>query len=89
MGRKSKYEDNVKPYLKEVKEWRKIGVTEEKIAERLGISVASLNEYKKKYPEFSENQNFFMANGKIINKYKTLEQNGIKNSDVIVLNEIE
>ena len=42
-----------------------------------------------KYPEFSENQNFFMANGKIINKYKTLEQNGIKNSDVIVLNEIE
>ena len=30
-----------------------------------------------------------MANGKIINKYKTLEQNGIKNSDVIVLNEIE
>lgn len=54
VGRKSKYDDNVKPYLKEVKEWRKIGVTEEKIAERLGISVASLNEYKKKYPEFLE-----------------------------------
>jgi len=43
----------------------------------------------KKYPEFSENENFFTANGKKINKYKTLEQNGIKNNDVIILNEIE
>ena len=42
-----------------------------------------------KYPEFSENQNFFTANEKKINKYKTLEQNGIKNNDVIILNEIE
>ena len=46
-------------------------------------------ELYKKFPEYSENENFFMANGNKINKYKTLEDNKIKNSDVIILNAIE
>ena len=41
----------------------------------------------KKYPEYTENENFFILNGKKINKYKTLEQNGVKNNDIIILNE--
>ena len=41
------------------------------------------------FPEYSENDNFFILNGKKINRYKTLEENGIKNNDIIILNEIE
>ena len=39
-----------------------------------------------KYPEFIESDNYFTVNGKIINKYKTIEQNKINDSDIIVLN---
>ena len=53
-GAKSKYETCVKPYLSEIQEKVKQGVTEEAIADALGISVASLNNYKNKYPEFKE-----------------------------------
>ncbi|MBR3209522.1 MAG: hypothetical protein IKF82_04560 [Bacilli bacterium] len=52
-GRKSKYEQCVKPYLDDISEKIKHGVTEEEIAKSLGISVATLNNYKK-YPEFKE-----------------------------------
>ena len=45
-------------------------------------------ELYKKYPEYSENENYFIFKGKKVNRYKTLEQNGIKNNDVIILNEI-
>ncbi len=39
------------------------------------------------YPEYNDGEdNFFTVNGKKILKYKTLEENGIKNSDVILLN---
>ena len=41
----------------------------------------------KKYPEYTENENFFILNGKKINRYKTLDQNGVKNNDIIILNE--
>ena len=40
------------------------------------------------YPEYSENDNFFILNGRKINRYKSLESNGIKNNDIIILNEI-
>ena len=38
-----------------------------------------------KYPDYSEvgNDNFFLANGKKINRYKTLAENGINNNDVL------
>ena len=42
-----------------------------------------------KYPKYRETQNFFISNGNIINRFKTLEENNIKNSDIITLNEIE
>lgn len=53
-GRKNRYEQDVKPYLKEINEKVRQGVTEEQIADWLGICVASLNNYRNKYPEFAD-----------------------------------
>ena len=43
----------------------------------------------KEYPEYLESENYFTVNGKKINKYKTLEENEIKNSDIIILNKLD
>lgn len=53
-GAKSKYERQVQPYLKEINSKVRQGVTEEAIAKSLGISVASLNNYRNQYKEFAE-----------------------------------
>lgn len=53
-GRKSKYETEVKPYLDEINKKIREGVIEEEIAKSLNISVATLNNYKLKYPELRE-----------------------------------
>ena len=37
------------------------------------------------YPEYSESDIFFMVNGHKISKYKTLDENKIKNNDIIIL----
>ena len=44
----------------------------------------------KEYPEYSENEgeNYFLVNGRKIYRYKSLEENGIHNSDIIILNKI-
>lgn len=52
-GAKSKYESLVRPYLNEIEKKVREGVTEAAIAEALNISVASLNNYRNKYPEFA------------------------------------
>jgi len=39
-----------------------------------------------KYPEYIEYENYFLVNGIKINKNKTIEQNNIKYSDIIILN---
>ena len=39
-----------------------------------------------KYPEYIEKENYYIANGIKINKNKTIEQNKIKYSDIIILN---
>lgn len=49
---KSKYETHVKDKLILVEGWARDGLTEEQIAKNLGISVKTLNEYKKKHPQF-------------------------------------
>ena len=53
-GAKSKYETCVKPYLDEINKKVRQGVIEEEIAKALNISVATLNNYKKQYPELVE-----------------------------------
>lgn len=50
MGRKNKYESNVKPFLSEISKWYE-DMTEGQIAKKLGVSVASFENYKKDYPE--------------------------------------
>ena len=53
MGRKGKYETNVQPYLRDIKEWYQT-MTEGQIAKRLGVSVASFENYKSRHPELIE-----------------------------------
>lgn len=53
MGRKNRYESHVKPHLEEIKEWYQV-LTEKQIAEMLGVSVTSFENYKIKYPELRE-----------------------------------
>lgn len=53
-GAKTKYDTLVKPYLTEINEKVRRGVTEAEIANALGISVASLNNYRNQHPEFAE-----------------------------------
>ena len=43
----------------------------------------------KDYPEYQEEENFFTVNGIKIIKSKSLEENKIKNNDIIILNKIE
>lgn len=53
MGRKDKYETNVKPRLPEIRSW--VGEhTEKQIAKMLGISVSSFEKYKTNHPELAE-----------------------------------
>lgn len=53
-GRPSKYETNVKPFLKQIGEWKRNGATDEQIEEKLGVSHDAFITYKKKYSELSE-----------------------------------
>lgn len=53
-GQRGKYASLVKPYLTDIQKKVREGVTEAAIAKSLGISVASLNNYRNQYPEFRE-----------------------------------
>lgn len=54
MGRKSRYETHVKPYLQQISEWYQ-DLDEKQIAvERLGIAVSTFEKYKREHPELVE-----------------------------------
>ena len=38
------------------------------------------------YPEYKETNNYFICNGLVIKRFKSLEENKIKDSDKIILN---
>ena len=42
-----------------------------------------------KYPSYKDTENYFLVNGYKINRHRTLEENKIKNNDVITLMLIE
>ena len=46
-------------------------------------------ELYKKFPQYFENDITFRLNGKKINRFKTLGENGIKNNDIIEMKEIK
>ena len=39
----------------------------------------------KEYPDCANSENYFMVNGNIINRFKSLKDNNIHNSDIILL----
>lgn len=47
-----KFETNVEPNLDLVAAWIRDGLSREQISENLGITVSSLDKYRRKYPEF-------------------------------------
>ena len=42
-----------------------------------------------KYPELIDTKNYFISKGIVINRYKTLENNNIKDGDIITLNKLK
>ena len=61
-GRKGKYETHVKPRLKEIEEWKKVGATDEQIATQLGIGISTFYDYQKQYKEFSDTIKYATTN---------------------------
>jgi hypothetical protein len=47
----SKYQTYVYPYLDRISEWSSVGVSEKRIAEKLGVAYQTLITYKGRYPE--------------------------------------
>jgi len=47
---------------------------------------ASLYEY---YPQYKETENYFLVNGKKVNRHKTLEDNKINDNDILTLGVID
>ena len=39
----------------------------------------------KKYPKYKDFENYFLVNGTKINRHRTLEENKIKNNDILTL----
>lgn len=52
--RQSKYETHVLPYIDRIPSWRKQGLTEEQVAQKLGIAYSTLNVYKDNHSALSE-----------------------------------
>lgn len=53
-GRKGKYETHIAPYFETIDKLLNDGASEKQVAESLGISYASWNNYKRDYPELRE-----------------------------------
>lgn len=53
-GAKSKYETHVKPYFDKIENWLNGGASEEQVADALGISYSSFNNYKVQHEELME-----------------------------------
>ena len=53
-GRKSVYETHIEPRLKDIKKWREIGATVEKICDVLGISKTTYHKYLDCKTEFMD-----------------------------------
>lgn len=53
MGRKSRYESHVQPFLEQVKEWYGL-LNESQIASKLGVGATSFEKYKREHAELRE-----------------------------------
>lgn len=96
-GRKSKYDEYVKPYLKQISEWKKSGATDEEISVALGIALSTFSDYKNKYSELSDalrvGKQTVILNVKAALYKKAIgfeyeEKRGVKKGDKVVSTEI-
>lgn len=88
MARPSKWDELDMPSkLESITGWAKQGSTNEEMAKMLGVSLAVLYEWKKKYPEFKEaiKKGQMVADGELLNSafqqstgFKYREQQGFK-----------
>ena len=53
-GRNSKYETHIKPFFEKIDKMLNDGASEKQVAESLGISYGSWNNYKTQNPDFKE-----------------------------------
>lgn len=53
-GRPSKYESDIKDKLFLIEQWARSGLTDEQMADNLGIARSTFCEYKLKYKEFAD-----------------------------------
>lgn len=53
-GRNGKYETHIKPFFEKIDKMLNEGASEKQVAESLGISYGSFNNYKRDYPELKE-----------------------------------
>ena len=54
MARKSKYEEYIKLFLKDITEWSKSGATDNEISNALGVGRSTFAEYKNRHPELRD-----------------------------------
>lgn len=97
VGRKSKYDEYVKPHLKQIAEWKKSGATDEEIAVALDVAVSTFSDYKNKYSELSDalraGKKTVVLNIKAALYKKAVgfeyeEKRGVKKGDKVVSTEI-
>lgn len=53
-GRKSVYDTHIQPHLEQIRAWRKVGATVEKICECLNVSPTTFFKYLKEKAEFAD-----------------------------------
>lgn len=96
-GRKSKYDEHVKPYLNQIAEWKKSGATDKEISDALGIALSTFSEYKNQYSELSDalrtGKQTVILNVKAALYKKAIgfeyeEKRGVKKGDKVVSTEI-
>lgn len=96
-GRKSKYDEYVKPYLNQITEWSRSGATEKEISDALGVALSTFSVYKNEYSELSDalrtGRQTVILNVKAALYKKAVgfeyeEKRGVKKGDKVVSTEI-
>lgn len=96
-GRKSKYDEYVKPHLEQITEWSRSGATEKEISTALGVALSTFSDYKNKYSELSDalraGRQTVILNVKAALYKKAIgfeyeEKRGVKKGDKVVSTEI-
>lgn len=73
-NRTETYRVKVEPFLSAIFYWKSEGITDDEIANRLGVSVRSLRRYANLYPEYKTVHNFSIDNQRGALVEKAFEQ---------------